>query len=659
KLPACDPCRASKLACDHGQPVCIRCRDANRSGQCKYRESPFKRERGWRPSTLQMAMKGTQRVTKVIDSPQRGSARPSERDINVEGMVTKPHKYPNPGWLGTSSHTTLFDHLPGAEDESTSDIAPGSDQERNVGSEHVVSNANVAHGAKVVEQIRRLLSPSSCSTILDAWMSKDASLALAGVFVEPCAKAVKHLLSDHDANPANAVEIASKLFANSCRPLSAAPDETIDNYSAQFCQQNARWETVGLFCTAVSRAVTDLTYSETFCDSDQERRDLQRLTMHFSDVCLNTAASLDCLNDLQLLLQYENFILHSMVDGDQSYHSWKRLGNMTSSLFALGYHQQLERNPGAPTFLTDLRRAAFARAYSADKNVSIFLGRPPRIHRKYCHFYLPGHDIEITQDVTYDYVFETGWTALCAVLKEEILDLFDAAASEDRDQKAEQANLAQWTALPSKFRLEGPLKLCSPQPVMRDFLVSARLNHLHILFLLCLAVARSKPQFDADLAAVSAEILGIVAEAIMLKGQLSNSGTSLVWKVAYYGLSAAGVMYLWLLSQSPETRNYRINRAKVTQNLSVLVLEIETGTLVQTDDSNYGLLMGASQTIGNMLDRLLHDGIAPQTVGGPYQNASLLGLQSQIGWNPWDGATWQDFETDFWLNLAEHPFILG
>jgi hypothetical protein len=40
--------------------------------------------------------------------------------------------------------------------------------------------------------------------------------------------------------------------------------------------------------------------------------------MSFSDRCLELSISLDCLNDLQLVLQYENFISHSNVDGDES-----------------------------------------------------------------------------------------------------------------------------------------------------------------------------------------------------------------------------------------------------------------------------------------------------------------------------------------------------
>ena len=43
KLPACEPCRAMKLRCDHGRPSCSRCRTRGLADGCVYRTRPFKR----------------------------------------------------------------------------------------------------------------------------------------------------------------------------------------------------------------------------------------------------------------------------------------------------------------------------------------------------------------------------------------------------------------------------------------------------------------------------------------------------------------------------------------------------------------------------------------------------------------------------------------
>ncbi|KAJ0155887.1 Sugar transporter STL1 [Fusarium oxysporum f. sp. albedinis] len=46
RKPACNPCRTSKLACDHEQPVCSRCRAKNRASDCIYRSRPFQKVKG-------------------------------------------------------------------------------------------------------------------------------------------------------------------------------------------------------------------------------------------------------------------------------------------------------------------------------------------------------------------------------------------------------------------------------------------------------------------------------------------------------------------------------------------------------------------------------------------------------------------------------------
>ena len=118
-----------------------------------------------------------------------------------------------------------------------------------------------------------------------------------------------------------------------------------------------------------------------------------------------------------------------------------------SSLFALGYHERVASATSTPAYLKDIRRTAFARAYSADKNVSIFLGRPPRMHQRYCRFQLPGseHDGMVERwkervtwkgNEEYSYTTDTTWSAVCAYLKEQILDLMQDENVEERSPRA-------------------------------------------------------------------------------------------------------------------------------------------------------------------------------------------------------------------------------
>ena len=55
----------------------------------------------------------------------------------------------------------------------------------------------------------------------------------------------------------------------------------------------------------------------------------------------------------------------------------------------MGLHQALTPKEDIPSFVIQLRRRAFATAYVADKAISTFLGRPPRISKKFSVFELP------------------------------------------------------------------------------------------------------------------------------------------------------------------------------------------------------------------------------------------------------------------------------
>jgi hypothetical protein len=90
---------------------------------------------------------------------------------------------------------------------------------------------------------------------------------------------------------------------------------------------------------------------------------------------------------------------------------------------------------------------------------------------------------------------------------------------------------AYWEALPPHFRLEGSLKQCTQNPFEKDFVAAVRLNHLHVLFLLRLLLLNTPAEPDMSITEVAQQMLSLVVEIILLRDQLVNSGTALVWKV--------------------------------------------------------------------------------------------------------------------------------
>lgn len=221
----------------------------------------------------------------------------------------QPHRYPNPGYLGSFSSTTLFGNLPDMRDPVL-DPEGGS----GIGSDNPVREANVTRGAGLIKQIEATVSIESCCHLILAWTARGSSLPLAGPFLEHCIETMRQLFPNQGRTAVASAELSRSLFHNTSRPIDMATSTTLHDFQAQFGHQQCRWETLGFFFTAASRAAIEMSKFE----SAREYRDLQRLGMNLSDLSLDIALSLDCLNDLQLVLQYENWILHSFVDGDQS-----------------------------------------------------------------------------------------------------------------------------------------------------------------------------------------------------------------------------------------------------------------------------------------------------------------------------------------------------
>jgi hypothetical protein len=100
--------------------------------------------------------------------------------------------------------------------------------------------------------------------------------------------------------------------------LVVTADTTLDGFVKQTSGINSRVETLALFLTAAARATVDIVHFPPLYTSEVARFGLQRDLTKLIEQLLRICLSLDCLNDLQLVLQVEYFVLLSNVSGDQS-----------------------------------------------------------------------------------------------------------------------------------------------------------------------------------------------------------------------------------------------------------------------------------------------------------------------------------------------------
>ncbi|KAE9377413.1 hypothetical protein N431DRAFT_480455 [Stipitochalara longipes BDJ] len=576
-------------------------------------------------------------------------------------------RYPNPGYLGPSSHIDIFDHILSEQDSDRNSFFPLPSV-----SVSLDEHPSAKQGALLTRELLSSFALNDLISLVTFWRAKGVNLAVAEPFVDLCAESFNYMSLSTFQGSEWHLNFSTRLLQNTAQPLEINPDSTMSTFSAQFLGINTRWETFGIFLSAAIQATRDVLFFPSLYITSSRNQELRRLLTRLLDCSLDICLSADCLNDLQLILQYENFIVHSYVDGDQSYHYWRTLGDVIASVFALGYHENIDKKAGMPEFLKDLRKTVFARSYSADKNVSIFLGRPLRMSKRFCHFQIPschprdtdtsstnkqeGND-DWKSDACLSYRAETRWSALCASIKEEILELlFDRSRPRclERTSALQTRADAHWEALPTHFRFEGSLKRSNLSPFERDFVVSIRLNYLHISFLLERLLLRCLAEPNEAIIDVAQQMLHLVVEAILLREELSNSGTGLDWKIAYYGLPSAGILLLAILRQQRVSHCPRVVKAKVLEDLTVLAAEVGRGTVVRSEEPNYALLFKATQTIQRFLDYIHSE---ESTNVAAQQQASFQ--SSDNDWlAQWDHEP-RDFDIDFWQGLVDDPSLFN
>lgn len=145
-----------------------------------------------------------------------------------------------------------------------------------------------------------------------------ANLTLTGGIIQNCLKGIDLPISTTSSIDEWHLLNAKYLSANSSQPLETSNTMSFPKFCAQFTEQNIRWETLGIFLSAVTRAAMDMPFFQSLYTREEWRHMLQRLCTRVADSALEIALSLDCLNDLQLFLQYENWIVHTNVYGDHS-----------------------------------------------------------------------------------------------------------------------------------------------------------------------------------------------------------------------------------------------------------------------------------------------------------------------------------------------------
>lgn len=143
-------------------------------------------------------------------------------------------QYPNPGYLGSSSHTTLFDQLRFEKDIGPSECIQEHVSSADAPTDYTVDEIRISRGAEFILELHRGSIIRSLARLFEIWITKGTNLALAGPFTGPCAATVTRMLSQCDGGQATALEISRELFYHSRRPISFYRGTLFDDYCGNF-----------------------------------------------------------------------------------------------------------------------------------------------------------------------------------------------------------------------------------------------------------------------------------------------------------------------------------------------------------------------------------------------------------------------------------------
>ncbi|OKL60711.1 hypothetical protein UA08_03987 [Talaromyces atroroseus] len=371
-----------------------------------------------------------------------------------------------------------------------------------------------------------------------------------------------------------------------------------------------RWETVGMCFIQIgifSAAVG--TKSHVFHGRWQPNFDRQQTMLMAFNACMQTRAFCDQVeqtNDLTLWLLMSVLTFASWCFGDDSSRVWSLMGDLSSAITALGFHKGFKGAESGPPYLVELRKRVIALAHERDKGLATFVGRPPRLSRRYYAVDLP---LDLPDSIIIGPVEhfeaarakldENGWSGdvmvnpvsrlrailLLSMIREEVLELSLGPPMPNIAQQARQVLsklTSTWHSIPHKQYEQSMLDTMLPSAIW--VVIGPRLEYLYTKFLLHkLLISQNEGNRD-KMIHTSHEILHL-ALSLLKKNDV----------IATPNLEGT--------NRQPN-RSATLNRSTLIQDISVLISCCDS--LAISGQSNYQICKQAQTVFSRCLDQILN-----------------------------------------------------
>ncbi|GFF98018.1 chromatin structure-remodeling complex protein RSC30 [Aspergillus udagawae] len=656
QLPSCEPCRKSKLGCDHTRPICSRCVRRGRADQCLYHPAPLTKPRDTKAAAIR---KPRQKPTHSpgqsanISVSAAGVSPIGIRDVSVpvsasvsaspltigESHAWEKRPFANPGFLGLTSYSDNVTGYAAVLDHAMRPRDSGNSSSGSIAA--VVDLRQVELGAQVLLLLDHL-------PLFEELLEKRFAIWEGWIFGSQMFRCIIKVLRDlyRDATEgvqdkyASVLELSRTFFHNTATEIELRASMTLSEYVAL---SGARWDSYALVLSAVGYAIYHVAHEDPLFQSEdlpgKDMKGLRRIALAASDICLQLCDRLGTISDSLCCatLQYLVLVHHTYGTGD--YRTWQKLGDLTTIVFALGLHQAGdERN--IPFFLSELRKRIMIGAYGIDKDVALFLGRPPRICKQYCNIQSP-------LDLTWEEVIAApsvrqaallkldaqGWNTegklgsgargrtiyLACLIREDILELSIGQGGDNVEEHAERVlkRARQW-------RSELPAFLQWDPESTNPELATLHMEFLHQDFLIYSTLVKRIGKGHDALIKISLEIVTCLLDLVSRQMRSQKTHMLTIFDLCYIGLPAAGALATELLRQSqpklePVLSSAPFPRSEIIQKLSVFISHADT--FIQQHQGDYEIAMQGQMLISQVLDRVLSP-----TTDQPFPDPSINGM---------------------------------
>ncbi|KAI1479687.1 hypothetical protein F4774DRAFT_409811 [Daldinia eschscholtzii] len=645
---ACDPCRKRKLACDHTQPVCNRCKKRKQDAECVYLVS------GSRISTSKSPLP-TPTPSTPLPSLRRGSLQHSPNspaltpDVPVSGHT-------RPGYLGPTSYCNIYE-----DTENSLSLLRGSasvaTQSDSFAHHAPIEGSQTKMSVRVRDMALAVLRNVPEPTQGSAMRFKPGSDGWIRSIAERVSRSFYEAFGDHfgrgNRPAAKLEELARVICANTSRPFSDEESDP-DKWFGQFSGTNIRWEAIGVlsvFWEFVPGSNTEFWRGKRSAEFDRGFR-ISRETMR---LCLELSKEFSPGNSMMLCLSQRCTVTDSMFVGDADLVVWRAHAETIALLTFLGFHAVEEKDRREASLATEIKKRFFHHLFTMDMVVVSFTGRPPLISSRYSSTPLP-LDIS-TEDLFSDHdtfmkavsrLDEKGWNtdgeiypstnirarAIIAIIREEIFKIaLDHRQNVSPNAFSIQTLLQLRTRELSAVAEFPPWLHFHPRDIenydipqenlsTRSFI---QLEHLQNMFFIERLLLRFGHQDKGDLLKVSFDL---VNQTLPWMASFRNDCE---WLVMAYAVPAGGILCLELLKPTLHLRPHsdsRITRSNIIQKLSLLVAFLDW---VSPSAPNGDLCSDAKSVIQRVLDQTLN------AASSIYEPPAVF---------QWDSSTQLDFSFD-------------